>query len=101
MLVLIQHNLLCKYTTRYGLYQYGTKSLQWCEKVNLYICGIGGVPTRVSVPSRFAQMHPDIAENRPSGSTGSCTGFCTDCLHPGLTGVCWPFRGTFPEVIEA
>src|SRR5712692_11732042 len=23
----------------------------------------------------------------------NCTGFCTDCLHPGLTGVYWPFRG--------
>jgi hypothetical protein len=31
----------------------------------------------------------------------NCTGFCTDCLHPGLTGVYWPFRGTLLEVIEA
>jgi hypothetical protein len=30
-----------------------------------------------------------------------CTGFCTDCLHPGLTGAYWPFRGTLLEVIDA
>jgi hypothetical protein len=35
------------------------------------------------------------------GSTRNCTGFCTDCLHPGLTGVYWPFRGMLLEVVEA
>jgi hypothetical protein len=37
----------------------------------------------------------------PNVVRSDCTGFCTDCLHLGLTGVYWPFRGMLPEVIEA
>jgi len=40
-----------------------------------------------------------LFEYREEPST--CTGFCTDCLHPGLTGVYWLFRGRLAEVIEA
>jgi hypothetical protein len=34
------------------------------------------------------------------GSTRNCTGFCTDCLHSGLTGVYWLFRRKLLEVVE-
>jgi hypothetical protein len=42
-----------------------------------------------------------VHESALSRDTRNCTGFRTDCLHLGLTGVYWPFRGTLPEVIEA
>ena len=31
----------------------------------------------------------------------NCTGFCTDCLHPGSTAGYWPFLGGSLDVIEA
>ena len=50
---------------------------------------------------RECPSYPLIDGKRLIWPTRNCTGFCTDWLHPGLTGLYWPFRGTFPEVIEA
>jgi len=36
----------------------------------------------------------------PLARRKNCTGFCTDCLHPALTGGYWPFSGGSLEVIE-
>jgi hypothetical protein len=49
----------------------------------------------LKVPSK-QQNHFDLGLN-----ARYCTGFCTDCLHPGLTGGYWPLRGMLAQVIEA
>jgi hypothetical protein len=50
----------------------------------------------------FDAVYADILGCYASSSTVmNCTGFCTDCPHPGLTGVYCPFLGMLPEVIEA
>ena len=45
---------------------------------------------------RSSQSTPSTFSSTP----GNRTGFCPDCLHPGLTGVYRPFRGVFAEVFR-
>jgi hypothetical protein len=60
-----------------------------------------GVSVRILMSEFLALVFDVIDAERLSSTARNCTGFCTDCLHPGLTGAYWPFRGMLAEVIEA